>query len=50
MRYINWLICFMFLIVTGCAFIRIPLFAPTQPLGEKVLEGEGKAKILLVDI
>jgi protease-4 len=50
MRYINWSICFVFLIVTGCAFIRIPLFAPMQPLGEKVLEGEGKAKILLVDL
>jgi protease-4 len=50
MRYVNWSICLVFLIFTGCAFITIPLFAPMQPFEEKVLEGEGKAKILLVDI
>jgi protease-4 len=50
MRYMNWFIGLMFLIVTGCAFIRIPLFPTVQPLQEQVLEGEGKAKILLLDI
>jgi len=50
MRYINWSICLVFLIVTGCAFIRIPFFPTVQPLQEQVLEGEGKAKILLLDI
>jgi len=50
MRYMNWFIGLMFLIVTGCAFIRVPLFPPMQPLQEKVLDGEGEAKILLVDI
>lgn len=49
-RYMSWSICFVFLIITGCAFIRIPLFSPMKPLEEKVVEGEGKAKILLVDI
>ena len=34
----------------GCAFISIPLSQRTQPLEEKVLEGEGRNKILLIDI
>lgn len=50
MRYINLTICMLFLTVAGCAFIRIPFFSPMQPLQEKVLEGEGRAKILLLDI
>ena len=50
MRYIKWSICLVFLIVTGCAFISVPLFPPVQPLQEQVLEGEGEAKILLLDI
>lgn len=50
MKYINWAICLVFLICTGCAFIRIPLYSPMQPLEEQVLEGEGEAKILLLDI
>jgi protease-4 len=50
MRYINWSMCLVFLIATGCASIRIPLFSPMQPLQERVLEGSGEAKILLLDI
>jgi len=50
MKYVNWFIGLMFLIVTGCAFVTIPLFPPVQPLQEQVLEGEGQAKILLLDI
>ncbi len=50
MRYMNWFFGLMFLVVTGCAFIRVPLFPGIQPLQEKVLEGEGEAKILLLDI
>jgi protease-4 len=34
----------------GCAFVSIPLSSRTLPLEEKVLEGEGRDKILLVDI
>jgi protease-4 len=34
----------------GCAFISIPLSSRTLPLEEKVLEGEGRDKILLIDI
>jgi protease-4 len=50
MRYI---LCSMFvvlLIVTGCAIVTIPLFPSDRGLQERVLEGEGMAKILLVDI
>jgi protease IV len=36
--------------IQGCAFISIPLSSRTQPLEEKILEGEGSDKILLVDI
>ena len=50
MRYMKWSVCVAFLIVTGCAYVRIPFFPPVQPLQEQVLEGEGKAKVLLLDI
>jgi len=50
MKYMNWLICLVFFIITGCAIIQIPLFPSMQPLEEQVLEGEGEAKILLLDI
>jgi protease-4 len=50
MKYMNWFICLVFFIITGCAIIQIPLFPSMQPLQEKVLEGEGEAKILLLDI
>jgi protease-4 len=50
MKYMNWFICVTFCIITGCAFIKIPLFPSVEPLEEKVLEGEGEAKILLMDI
>ena len=34
----------------GCAFISVPLMQSTQPLQEKLIEGEGSNKILLIDI
>ncbi len=36
--------------LSGCAVISIPLFSPSRPLEEKVIAGEGKAKILMLDI
>ena len=50
MKNLNWSICLLFIIVTGCAVVQIPLFPSLQPLEEKVLEGKGQAKILLLDI
>ena len=50
----NFRIAFMCLLAVftlqGCAFISIPLSTRTLPLEEKVLEGEGRNKILLIDI
>lgn len=36
--------------LSGCAFVNVPIFAPPSPFEEQVLEGEGKKKILLLDI
>ncbi len=38
------------LFTSGCAFVKVPLGEPMRPLEEKVLEGEGRAKILLLDV
>jgi protease-4 len=50
MKYMKWSICLLLIILTGCAVVQIPLFPSLQPLEEKVLEGKGQAKILLLDI
>ena len=49
MKYI-WPILLVFIVFTGCAIVKIPLFPSPQGLEEQVLEGEGNAKILLLDI
>ncbi|HTP04162.1 MAG TPA: signal peptide peptidase SppA [Nitrospirota bacterium] len=36
--------------LSGCAFIRVSLMPEVQPLEEHVLSGEGKDKIVLMDI
>jgi len=36
--------------LVGCAFVNVPLMPPTMPLDEKLLEGDGARKILLLDI
>lgn len=38
------------LFLGGCAYVQVPLFTPVQPLQEKVLEGEGTSKIVLMEI
>jgi protease-4 len=50
MKHILCLMFALLLIVTGCAIVTIPLFPSERGLQERVLEGEGTAKILLVDI
>lgn len=42
-------IIFLFLL-SGCSFIKVSLIPSTKPLEEKVLEGSGNPKILLVDL
>lgn len=36
--------------LSGCAIINVPLFPQTQALQERVVDGEGDKKILLLDI
>lgn len=50
MKYMKWSIFLLCIFFTGCAVVQIPLFPSLQPLEEKVLEGKGQAKILLLDI
>ena len=38
------------IILSGCAFVNVPLVSQLQPLEEKIVEGEGDAKILLLDV
>lgn len=37
-------------LLSGCAFVNVPLISPPSPLAEQVLEGDGTKKILLLDI
>ena len=50
----NFLRAFTALLVVaglnGCAFVSVPLLTPPQPLEEQVVEGEGRPKILLLDV
>jgi protease-4 len=34
----------------GCAFVNVSLFQPALPLQEKVIEGEGPGKVLVIDV
>jgi protease-4 len=36
--------------LSGCAFVNVSLFQEAQPLREKVIEGKGPGKVLLMDI
>ncbi|WP_432820958.1 signal peptide peptidase SppA [Trichloromonas sp.] len=38
------------LLLGGCAFVKVPLSAPLQGVKEQVVEGEGRAKLAMVDI
>ncbi len=35
---------------SGCAFVNVSLYQPALPLQEKVLEGEGPGKVLMIDV
>jgi protease-4 len=50
MSYMKWSICLLGIILTGCTFIKIPVYPSLQPFEETVLEGRGEKKILLLDI
>ena len=40
----------LILILAGCAFVNVPLISRPQPLEEKVVDGEGEDKILLLEV
>jgi len=47
----NVLVTFLFvLVVSGCTGLNVSLLPKTEPLEEKVLEGEGRSKVLLLDL
>ena len=41
---------FIMLALNGCAFVSMPLQTKTMPFEEQVLEGEGRPKILILDV
>ncbi len=42
--------CIIFPFIEGCAFVSISLKEPVLPLEEKEIQGDGKFKILIIDI
>jgi len=38
------------LLLEGCAFVKVPLTSPVQGVEERVVEGEGRAKLAMIDI
>jgi protease IV len=40
----------LFLLLNGCAFVNVEMLRPPSPLQERVVEGEGTQKILLLDV
>jgi protease-4 len=50
MKRIVLLFILLLLVLSGCAFMNVSLLPQTKPLEEKLLEGKGKPKILLVDL
>lgn len=49
-RYLLAVVLVISLSMGSCAFVTIPLFPESQTLQERVLEGEGKDKILILPI
>jgi protease-4 len=46
----SYLLVLPVLLLAGCAGMNVSLLPETKPLEEQVLEGEGKSKILLIDL
>jgi protease-4 len=40
----------LIVVLGGCAFVNVPLTLSPKPLEEKIVEGEGDVKILLLDV
>ena len=48
--FLSWSCIAAFFLLSSCAYVQVPLFQPVQPLQEKVLEGEGSSKIVLMEV
>jgi len=44
------IIAFLFLMPVGCTFLKVNIGEEVQPLTEKVVSGEGRDKVLLLDL
>lgn len=45
-----WLLALLFLWAAGCVTVKVNLFEEDQPLQEQVVSGQGREKILLMDV
>jgi len=50
MPYAGLLSMLLLSLVTGCAFVNVPLVSPPSSLEEKVLEGKGSRRVLLLEV
>jgi protease-4 len=50
--FLKWSLVTVLFILTipGCAFVNVSLYQPALPLQERVIEGEGPGKVLVMDI
>jgi protease-4 len=44
------ILCLLLFLISGCAFVNVSMVLETMPLEEQILEGKGRAKILLLDM
>jgi len=50
-RWFSFLVLILLIFpLSGCAFVNVPLFPSMGPLKEKIVDGEGRAKILLLNV
>lgn len=50
MKWTVFTVIILLFLLSGCSFVKVSLIPSTKPLEEKVLEGSGNPKILLVDL
>lgn len=48
--FLSVIMVFLFLMPGGCTFLKVNIVEEAQPLTEKVVSGEGRDKVLLLDI
>ena len=50
-RWLSFLVPVLLIFpLSGCAFVNVPLMSSMRPLEEKVVDGEGRVKILILDV